>query len=206
MPEPPRTATRTLSEPDSKALLAGYGVPIAPERVVARRRAGAAAAAAEIGFPVVAKLAGDAHRPQDRAGPGAAGPRRRRARCARRRPSCWPRRPPTTARCGCSSRRCSRASRELIAGLAHDPQFGMTVMVGVGGILAEAVADVSLRLVPIDARRRRGDDRRPGDPGPARPVPRRAGRRPRRARRRAARPVRPPRRPTRRSCRPTSTR
>src|SRR6185436_551498 len=43
-----------------------------------------------------------------------------------------------------------KGSRELIAGLADDPQFGMTVMVGVGGILAEAVADVSIRLVPIE--------------------------------------------------------
>jgi acetyl-CoA synthetase (ADP-forming) len=42
-----------------------------------------------------------------------------------------------------------RATRELIAGLHEDAQFGMTVMVGVGGILAEAVADVSFRLVPI---------------------------------------------------------
>jgi acetyl-CoA synthetase (ADP-forming) len=40
--------------------------------------------------------------------------------------------------------------RELIAGLARDPQFGTTVMVGVGGVLAEAIADVSLRLVPIN--------------------------------------------------------
>jgi hypothetical protein len=42
-----------------------------------------------------------------------------------------------------------RGSRELIAGLAHDPQFGPTVLVGVGGVLAEAVADVAIRLVPI---------------------------------------------------------
>ena len=42
-----------------------------------------------------------------------------------------------------------RATRELIAGLHDDPQFGMTVMLGVGGVLAEAVADVSFRLVPI---------------------------------------------------------
>src|SRR4029450_476284 len=42
-----------------------------------------------------------------------------------------------------------RATRELIAGLHHDPTFGMTVMLGVGGVLAEAVADVSFRLVPI---------------------------------------------------------
>jgi hypothetical protein len=43
-----------------------------------------------------------------------------------------------------------RGTRELIAGLSEDPQFGMTVMLGVGGILAEAVADVSIRLVPIE--------------------------------------------------------
>jgi hypothetical protein len=42
-----------------------------------------------------------------------------------------------------------RGNRELIAGLHRDPQFGMTVMLGVGGILAEAVADVTFRLVPI---------------------------------------------------------
>jgi acetyl-CoA synthetase (ADP-forming) len=42
-----------------------------------------------------------------------------------------------------------RGNRELIAGLHHDDQFGMTVMLGVGGILAEALADVTFRLVPI---------------------------------------------------------
>jgi acetyl-CoA synthetase (ADP-forming) len=43
-----------------------------------------------------------------------------------------------------------RGTRELIAGLNEDDQFGMTVVLGVGGILAEAVADVSIRLVPIE--------------------------------------------------------
>jgi acetyl-CoA synthetase (ADP-forming) len=42
-----------------------------------------------------------------------------------------------------------RGTRELIAGLHRDGQFGMTVMVGVGGVLAEALADVVFRLVPI---------------------------------------------------------
>jgi acetyl-CoA synthetase (ADP-forming) len=44
-----------------------------------------------------------------------------------------------------------RGSRELIAGLQHDPQFGPTVLIGLGGILAEAVADVAIRLVPLGA-------------------------------------------------------
>ena len=42
-----------------------------------------------------------------------------------------------------------RGTRELIAGLSDDPQFGMTVMLGVGGVLAEAIVDVAFRLVPI---------------------------------------------------------
>ncbi len=73
-----------------------------------------------------------------------------------------------------------RGNRELIAGLDRDPQFGMTVMLGVGGILAEAVADVVFRLVPlvgVDADDMIDDL---AHAGAARPVPRRAGRRPRR--------------------------
>jgi acetate---CoA ligase (ADP-forming) subunit beta len=42
-------------------------------------------------------------------------------------------------------------ARELIAGLHTDPQFGRCVMVGVGGVLTEALADVTFRLTPLDA-------------------------------------------------------
>lgn len=41
-------------------------------------------------------------------------------------------------------------SRELVAGLHRDPQFGPCVMFGVGGVLTEAVGDVVFRLAPID--------------------------------------------------------
>ena len=41
-------------------------------------------------------------------------------------------------------------NRELIAGVVHDEQFGAMVMLGVGGILAEAVADVVFRPAPLD--------------------------------------------------------
>ncbi len=43
-----------------------------------------------------------------------------------------------------------RGDRELIAGLVRDPQFGPCVMLGVGGVLAEAVADVAFRLAPLE--------------------------------------------------------
>ena len=49
-----------------------------------------------------------------------------------------------------------RGNRELIAGLVRDPQFGPCVMLGVGGVLAEAIGDVAFRVVPLtEARRRR---------------------------------------------------
>jgi acetyl-CoA synthetase (ADP-forming) len=43
-----------------------------------------------------------------------------------------------------------RGSRELIAGVLRDPQFGPCVMIGVGGVLTEALADVAFRLVPVE--------------------------------------------------------
>ena len=43
----------------------------------------------------------------------------------------------------------ARGNRELIAGLHNDPQFGLVVMLGVGGVLAEAFGDVTFRLAPI---------------------------------------------------------
>ena len=49
----------TLSERDSKVLVASFGVPVPDERR-AEDPAGAVAAAKAIGFPVVVKLCGDA--------------------------------------------------------------------------------------------------------------------------------------------------
>jgi acyl-CoA synthetase (NDP forming) len=39
---------------------------------------------------------------------------------------------------------------ELIVGLRRDPQFGPAVLIGLGGILAEALDDVAIRLAPLD--------------------------------------------------------
>ena len=43
-----------------------------------------------------------------------------------------------------------RGSRELIAGVHRDAQFGPCVMIGVGGVLAEAIGDVAFRIVPVE--------------------------------------------------------
>ena len=138
----------TLSEAESKRVLAQAGVPVLDERVVATADA-AADAADELGYPVVAKLCGDAiaHKTErglvrlrlgDRAAVQAAAAELLAA--AR----------PEDGDVGVLVAPMVSGNRELIVGLHADEQFGMTIMLGVGGILAEAVKDVTFRLVPIE--------------------------------------------------------
>jgi acetyl-CoA synthetase (ADP-forming) len=137
----------TLSEHASKELLARYGVPPAPERVVATPD-DAVVAADALGYPVVAKLCGDAIAHKTERGLV----RLRLADADAVRAAATELLAAATADdgdVGVLVAPMVSGSREFIAGLSRDPQFGMTVMVGVGGILAEAVADVAIRLVPI---------------------------------------------------------
>ena len=138
----------TLSEAASKELLGAFGVPFPDERVVATAEEAIAAADA-IGYPVVAKLGGDAIAHKTERGLvrlGLGSPDQVRAAAQ----SLLDAATPEDGEVHVLVAPMLRATRELIAGLAHDLQFGMTVMLGVGGILAEAVADVSFRLVPIE--------------------------------------------------------
>jgi acyl-CoA synthetase (NDP forming) len=48
------------------------------------------------------------------------------------------------------------AGVELIVGARRDPQFGPLVLVGIGGVLAEVLDDVVVRIAPIDAAHARG--------------------------------------------------
>jgi acetate---CoA ligase (ADP-forming) subunit beta len=138
----------TLSEVASKELLSAFGVPFPDERVVAGVD-DAVGAAGEIGYPVVVKLGGDgiAHKTERalvRLGLGSP------EQVAEAASELLAAATPEDGEVHLLVAPMLRATRELIAGLHHDPQFGMTVMLGVGGILAEAVADVSFRLVPIE--------------------------------------------------------
>ncbi|MGY6499578.1 MAG: acetate--CoA ligase family protein [Acidimicrobiales bacterium] len=144
----PTDNTTTLSETESKRLLGGYGVPIAQERL-AEDPDGAVEAAEEIGYPVVLKLNGDriAHKTERglvRLDLGDADAVRRAGTELLAAST------PDDGEVQLLVAPLVRGSRELIAGLATDPQFGLTVMLGVGGILAEAIGDVVLRMVPID--------------------------------------------------------
>ena len=138
---------RTLSESASKALLSQFGVPMAAEREVGTA-AEAASAAGELGFPVVVKLCGDAiaHKTERglvklRLGDAAAVESAGTELLSK-----------ATAADGDVSLLVApmiSGNRELIAGLLRDEQFGATVMLGVGGVLAEAIADVVFRPAPL---------------------------------------------------------
>ncbi|MET0324728.1 MAG: acetate--CoA ligase family protein [Ilumatobacteraceae bacterium] len=140
--------TRTLSESESKALLADYGVPMAGERLAATPD-DAVAAADELGYPVVAKLNGDAIAHKTERGLVrlglADGPAVRLAAADLLAAAT-----PDDGDVVVLVAPMIRGNRELIAGVLRDPQFGPTVMLGVGGILAEADADVVFRPAPVD--------------------------------------------------------
>lgn len=139
--------SQTLSEADSKALLAAHGVPFAPERL-ATDEDGAVSAAAELGYPVAVKLCGEAISHKTERGLVRLGLADADAVRAAASELLAAARPEDRAT-GVLVAPMVSGSRELIAGLATDPQFGSTVLLGVGGVLAEAVADVSVRLVPL---------------------------------------------------------
>ena len=137
----------TLSEAESKRVLARAGVPVLDERVVATADE-AATAADELGYPVVAKLCGDAiaHKTER----GLVRLRLQDADDVRTAAQeLLDAATPEDGDVGVLVAPMVSGNRELIAGLHDDPQFGMTVMLGVGGILAEAVQDVTFRLVPL---------------------------------------------------------
>lgn len=139
--------TCTLSEHDSKVLLARYGLPIAPERVVVTAE-DASSAAEELGFPVVAKLCGDSIAHKTERGLVRLG----LTNGSDVREAASELLGTATSDDGDVSILVApmlRGSRELIAGLSRDAQFEMTIMLGVGGVLAEALADVTIRLAPI---------------------------------------------------------
>ncbi len=138
----------TLSEADSRTLVAEAGV-IVSRWATADTADNAAVAAEEMGFPVVVKLCGDAiaHKTE-------------RGLVRLSLTSADDVRVAATDLLGAATESDGdvellvstmvRGDRELIAGLVRDPQFGPCVMLGVGGVLAEAVADVAFRLAPLE--------------------------------------------------------
>ncbi len=140
--------TRTLSEAESKRVLAAHAIPVVAERT-ASTPDDAVAAAEALGYPVVLKLCGAGITHKTERGLVRLGLSSDEAVRAAGRELLAA----TQASDGAVEllvSRMVRGSRELIAGLHTDAQFGPCVMVGLGGILAEAVGDVAFRLVPLE--------------------------------------------------------
>jgi acetyltransferase len=139
----------TLSERESLELLARYGVPVA-RHAVAGDPAAAARAARALGFPVAVKLCGRglAHK-TDRGlvRLGLADARAVRAAAS----ELLALRRPEDGTVSLLVAEMVAGRRELLAGLVRDPQFGACVLVGLGGILAEALDDVVLGVAPVTA-------------------------------------------------------
>ena len=149
MSEPTPGTTRTLAEDVSSALLAEYGVPVAPSRRASGPDAAAEAADA-LGYPVVVKLVGDTIAHKTERGLVRLGLRDADAvRSASRELLAAAR--PDDGDVALLLARMLRGTRELVAGLVRDPQFGPCVMVGYGGVLTEAMGDVTFVPVPLDA-------------------------------------------------------
>ena len=144
----PSAAGRALAETDSLARLEAAGLPVLRPRLVADPD-DAAAQARSIGFPVVLKLdaVGLAHKSDVggvRLGLADDGAVRNAARELL-----------DLALPGGAVQRGLLVSRqlqgvELILGGRRDPLFGPLVVVGLGGILAEVLDDVAIRLAPVD--------------------------------------------------------
>ena len=141
--------TRTLSEAESKRVLAEHGVPVVAERTTPSPD-GAVAAANELGYPVVVKLCGAAIAHKTERGLVKLGLRDAAAVHAAAAELLAAARPEDGDVALLVAQMVSGA-RELIAGFVRDNEFGPCVMLGIGGIFAEALGDVAFRLAPLDA-------------------------------------------------------
>jgi acyl-CoA synthetase (NDP forming) len=135
---------KVLDEAESKELLSRCGVPVPTGRVV-RSAEEAAAAADELGYPVVVKALGIAHKTE--AGGIKLGLGRAEAVSAA-----------VTEMAGFSDsylieKMVAGVVAELIVGVACDDQFGPYLLVGDGGILVELMKDSASLLLPTTRER-----------------------------------------------------
>ena len=147
-----KTAGRNPTEPEARAALAKLGVPLLPA-FMAGDSEEAARMAADIGYPVVAKIvSADILHKSDVGGvrvglcsaqevTQAYDDMVRFVRSAR----------PEAAIEGVLVMQQAREGTEMIAGAKRDPQFGPVVMAGFGGVLVEVLQDVAFRVVPFSA-------------------------------------------------------
>ena len=140
-----------LSPTEAMAVLAAYEIPVAPG-AIAGSSDSAALLAEEFGYPVVMKAVAAELVHKTEAGGVMVGIRsadearhaydQLLARVGARAPDAHVE--------GVLVQRMVQGGREMIAGIARDPNFGPMVMFGAGGIFVEAFRDVAFRLAPVD--------------------------------------------------------
>ncbi len=139
---------KTLSEYESKQLLASYGVPVCMEELAVDIDQ-ALKAAGQIGYPVAMKACdpGISHKTEQdliRLDIRSEDELRLAFKDIVSRMASQGK--------AVLVQEMVKGKRELMAGLTRDPQFGPCVMFGLGGIFTEILKDVSFRLAPIDRR------------------------------------------------------
>jgi acetate---CoA ligase (ADP-forming) len=145
-----KPARRTINEYDAKRMLAEFGVPVAREHRVATV-AEATRAARELGYPVVLKALSDDIPHKTELGLVAVGLAgdddlaRAFAQLRERLDRIEPR-PSDTA---LLVQEFVKDGIEVFAGVSRDPDFGLSLAFGLGGIAVEVTRDFALRMLPL---------------------------------------------------------
>jgi acyl-CoA synthetase (NDP forming) len=148
----PATGSGGVAESASKELLRLYGVPV-PVGGLTASIDEALALADAVGYPVALKIEADgAHHKTEVGGValGIASDEQLRAEYAALLARVAARAPGARIR-GVRVERMASGLVELIVGGRNDPTFGPIIVAGLGGVLTEALGDVSTRLAPVSA-------------------------------------------------------
>ncbi|MBS4026944.1 MAG: acetate--CoA ligase family protein [Clostridia bacterium] len=143
-------ADKSLTENQGKQVLAQFGIPITKEKV-ATGAADAVVIANEIGYPVAMKIDSPDILHKTEAGGlklGIANDEETRQAYEQIWASCRNYNPGARLN-GVLVQEMVRGGTEVIVGVNNDPQFGPTVLFGLGGIFVEILKDVSMRLAPV---------------------------------------------------------
>ncbi len=141
---------KLLLEHEAKSLISYYGIPTTKVRV-AKSEEDAVKAADEIGYPVVLKIVSpDVIHKSDVGGVKVNLKSEEEVRDAYKSIiSSVKENVPNARIVGVLVQEFAPSGLELIIGLIRDPQFGPTVMFGLGGIFVEVYKDVSFRVAPL---------------------------------------------------------
>jgi acetate---CoA ligase (ADP-forming) len=150
-PAPPLSPEAFRHELGAKGALAKAGVPVLAERLAPDADT-AARAAAEIGFPVVLKIASRDLPHKTEVGGVALGlaSEAEVRRAFAEMVESVARKAPQAAIDGVIVAPMAKGVAELILGSRIDPIFGPVVMVGLGGIFAEILQDTAVQMAPVN--------------------------------------------------------